>query len=234
MGSSLGGVLRTQADDLRNLRRERALAEAESLEVKLVFPLVICFLPGIFVAAAGPAFYQFVQLIDRIVREGARSLSKRLLHAAALAALLTLGCSHTMGPTPERQDLAPCLARLLEQWEALKASGQTCEDLPRAGQPERDCGRIQLGLPKLVAEFPNEPSALMANAVVSYEVGYPTRAQAYLDAVRALQPGHPEAAGRLRGSGPSLSPRPSTPRSGESRARREAPPGCGAPDCRSR
>jgi len=71
MGSSLGGVLRTQADDLRNLRRERALAEAESLEVKLVFPLVICFLPGIFVAAAGPAFYQFVQLIDRIVREGA-------------------------------------------------------------------------------------------------------------------------------------------------------------------
>jgi len=120
-------------------------------------------------------------------------LSKRLLHAAVFAALLTLGCSQTMGPTPERQDLAPRLARLLEQWEALKASGQTCEDLPRAGQPERDCGRIQLGLRQLVAEFPNEPSALMANAVVSYEVGYPTRAQAYLDAVRALQPGHAEA-----------------------------------------
>lgn len=70
MGSSLAGVLRTQAEDLRNLRRERALAQAESLEVKLVFPLVICFLPGLFVAAAGPAFYQFVQLIDRIARGG--------------------------------------------------------------------------------------------------------------------------------------------------------------------
>jgi len=70
MGSSLAGVLRTQAEDLRNLRRERALAQAEALEVKLVFPLVICFLPGLFVAAAGPAFYQFVQLIDRIARGG--------------------------------------------------------------------------------------------------------------------------------------------------------------------
>lgn len=70
MGSSLAGVLRAQAEDLRNMRRERALAQAESLEVKLVFPLVICFLPGLFVAAAGPAFYQFVQLIDRIARGG--------------------------------------------------------------------------------------------------------------------------------------------------------------------
>ena len=70
MGSSVAGVLRTQAEDVRNLRRERALAVAEALEVKLVFPLVICFLPGLFVAAAGPAFYQFVQLIDRIARTG--------------------------------------------------------------------------------------------------------------------------------------------------------------------
>lgn len=70
MGASLAGVLRTQAEDLRNLRRERALAQAEALEVKLVFPLVICFLPGLFVAAAGPAFHQFVQLIDRIARGG--------------------------------------------------------------------------------------------------------------------------------------------------------------------
>jgi len=70
VGSSVSGILRTQAEDLRNLRRERALARAEILETKLVFPLVICFLPGLFVAATGPAFYQFVQLIDRILRSG--------------------------------------------------------------------------------------------------------------------------------------------------------------------
>ena len=118
----------------------------------------------------------------------------------ALVVVLGLGCSNThgvLGPTPERQDLEPRLAVLLESWEAMKASGQVCEDLPRLDQPERDCGRIQLELRRLAAEFPNEPSALMANAVVSYDVGYPTRAQAYLDAALAQRPGHPEAA-RLR------------------------------------
>ena len=63
-------MLRTQSEDLRQFRRERALAKAEALEVKLVFPLVLCFLPGLFVAVVGPSFYQFVQLIDRILRGG--------------------------------------------------------------------------------------------------------------------------------------------------------------------
>jgi len=113
-----------------------------------------------------------------------------------LAALLCLGCAGArglLGPTAERQDAAPRLALLLQHWKELKASGQTCEDLPRAGQPERDCGRIQLGLRRLGAEFPHEPSVLMANAVVSYEVGHPTRSQAYLDTLLALRPGHAEA-----------------------------------------
>lgn len=70
VGASTAGVLRTQAEDLRSLRRERALAQAEALEVKLVFPLVICFLPGLFVAAVGPPFYEFVKLIDGLIRSG--------------------------------------------------------------------------------------------------------------------------------------------------------------------
>ncbi len=122
---------------------------------------------------------------------------KNPIRAVALVAVLALGCAQTrgvLGPTAERQDAAPRLERLLAQWEAVKASGQTCEDLPRAGQPERDCGRIQLGLRRLASEFPGSPDVLLANAVVSYDVGYPTRAQAYLDAALALRPGHPEAA----------------------------------------
>ncbi len=70
IGSGISEVLRTQSEDLRQFRRERALAKAEALEVKLVFPLVLCFLPGLFVAVVGPSFYQFVQLIDRILRGG--------------------------------------------------------------------------------------------------------------------------------------------------------------------
>lgn len=64
VGAGFSRVLRQQADDLRNRRRERALILAQSLPVKLVFPLVICFLPGIFLATLGPAFHQFLQYAD--------------------------------------------------------------------------------------------------------------------------------------------------------------------------
>lgn len=69
VGASLAEALRRQADDLRNRRRERALVLAEALPVKLVFPLVICFLPGLFVTTLGPAFHQLFQLIDARVRQ---------------------------------------------------------------------------------------------------------------------------------------------------------------------
>lgn len=64
IGSGVAEVLRVQADDLRERRRERALALAMSVPVKLLFPLIICFLPGIFVAAAGPPFFQILQTLD--------------------------------------------------------------------------------------------------------------------------------------------------------------------------
>lgn len=67
LGTGLATVLRQQADDLRNRRRERALLLSQSLPVKLVFPLVICFLPGIFVGTLGPAFHQFFQMADNML-----------------------------------------------------------------------------------------------------------------------------------------------------------------------
>ncbi|MCS6850476.1 MAG: type II secretion system F family protein [Gemmataceae bacterium] len=68
VGAGMAGVLRQQADDLRHRRREDALSKAASLPIKLLFPLVICFLPGIIVAALGPTFYQIFQLLDNTVR----------------------------------------------------------------------------------------------------------------------------------------------------------------------
>lgn len=64
VGSGFAGVLRTQADDLRNRRREKANMLAQALPVKLIFPLVLCFLPGIFVTTLGPTFLQFVSLAE--------------------------------------------------------------------------------------------------------------------------------------------------------------------------
>jgi tight adherence protein C len=71
LGASVADVLRVQADDLRARRRERALALAQTVPVKLVFPLMICFLPSIFAITLGPAFYQLLQLADTVGR-GAR------------------------------------------------------------------------------------------------------------------------------------------------------------------
>ena len=65
-GLGLSDVLRNQADDMRNRRRENALMKAQALPVKLVFPLVICFLPALFVFTLGPAFFTFFKVTDTV------------------------------------------------------------------------------------------------------------------------------------------------------------------------
>ncbi|MFQ5749178.1 MAG: type II secretion system F family protein, partial [Planctomycetota bacterium] len=67
-GAGLSAVLRVQAQELRNRRREKALVQAESLPVKLTFPLVICFLPAVFIVTLGPAFHSFFQVADSVLR----------------------------------------------------------------------------------------------------------------------------------------------------------------------
>ena len=64
MGSGMAEVLRGQSDDLRQRRRERAIEFSMGLPIKLLFPLVICFLPGIMVFTIGPAFYEFFRMVD--------------------------------------------------------------------------------------------------------------------------------------------------------------------------
>jgi tight adherence protein C len=68
VGAGFSNVLRIQADDLRNRRREDANMLAQALTVKLVFPLVICFLPGIFVVTLGPIFLQFIKLAEGVTQ----------------------------------------------------------------------------------------------------------------------------------------------------------------------
>lgn len=68
VGSGVADVLRTQAEDLRGRRRERALTLASSLPVKMLFPLIVCFLPAIFVLTLGPILLQFIQMADTFMR----------------------------------------------------------------------------------------------------------------------------------------------------------------------
>ena len=68
LGMGVARILRQQADDLRGRRRERAIAFANALPVKRMFPLVICFLPGLFVWTLGPAFVQLFKLTETFTR----------------------------------------------------------------------------------------------------------------------------------------------------------------------
>lgn len=70
LGASVAETLQLQASDMRQRRKEEALLRAQALPVKLVFPLVMCFLPGIFLSTLAPVMLQMVQVAGSVLRSG--------------------------------------------------------------------------------------------------------------------------------------------------------------------
>jgi tight adherence protein C len=60
-GTSIAQALRTQGEVSRTKRRQRAEERAAKLGVKLVFPLVFCLFPAMYVVTLGPAIIKFVR-----------------------------------------------------------------------------------------------------------------------------------------------------------------------------
>jgi tight adherence protein C len=63
-GTSVAQSLRVHSDTLRTKRRQRAEERAAKLGAKMVFPLVTCIFPAIWVVTIGPAAIKFVEVFS--------------------------------------------------------------------------------------------------------------------------------------------------------------------------
>jgi tight adherence protein C len=62
-GTSVAQSLRVYSETLRTKRRQRAEEAAAKTGVKMVFPLVICIFPAVWVVTIGPAAIKFIKVL---------------------------------------------------------------------------------------------------------------------------------------------------------------------------
>jgi len=66
-GIPIGQVLRVQSSEMRVKRRQRAEEKAQKVPVKILFPLMFCILPTLFIAVIGPGV---ISMVDSFMGTG--------------------------------------------------------------------------------------------------------------------------------------------------------------------
>jgi tight adherence protein C len=62
-GLPMAQILRSQARELRTKRRQRAEQRAATIPVKVIFPMILCILPVLFIVILGPAAFRIAENI---------------------------------------------------------------------------------------------------------------------------------------------------------------------------
>ena len=65
-GTSIANALRVHSETLRDKRRQRAEEAAAKTTIKIIFPLVICIFPAMFVVLVGPGMIQIAQALTGV------------------------------------------------------------------------------------------------------------------------------------------------------------------------
>ena len=60
-GIPIAQVLRIQSNEMRTKRRQRAEEKAQKVPVKILFPLIFCILPTLFLAVLGPGVISMME-----------------------------------------------------------------------------------------------------------------------------------------------------------------------------
>jgi tight adherence protein C len=66
LGLPIGGVLREQSVQMRLIRRQRAEEKAQKVPVKILFPMLLCIFPALFIVIIGPGAIQMVATFSKI------------------------------------------------------------------------------------------------------------------------------------------------------------------------
>jgi tight adherence protein C len=66
LGLPIGGVLREQSVQMRLIRRQRAEEKAQKVPVKILFPMLLCIFPALFIVIIGPGAIQMINTFSTL------------------------------------------------------------------------------------------------------------------------------------------------------------------------
>jgi tight adherence protein C len=66
LGLPIGSVLREQSQQMRLIRRQRAEEKAQKVPVKILFPMLLCIFPALFIVIIGPGAIQMINTFSKL------------------------------------------------------------------------------------------------------------------------------------------------------------------------